>query len=163
MALDRKGIVKAFVDLLKSDTSVLYGSGKLLNIINDKSIKFAKSRVNNKKPFGLYVWCVDETISMYRMQNNDEIYELNFRYEAIAADPETAVQQIDDANERVKLLANLQMYNGQMMSAYYTDSNAQVININPINSSLPAPESTEEKKTIIEIESAIEIEINRYR
>jgi len=162
MALDRKGICTAFADMLKADTTTLFGTNKLLQTIESTGTKFDKAKVNIKSPFGLYIWCEDKIPIDERMQNSDDLYILNFRYEGRASVRETAIENIDDADEQVTKLARAQMFEGQQLTGYYTDSNAQVIDVAPSTSSLPAPEEREDNMVIIENEAALEIQVNRW-
>lgn len=163
MALDRDGIAAAFADMLKADTTTLYGASKLVQIIDPNPIRFTKAKINNSKPVGIYLWAEPEDTVDVRSQNTDEQFIINMRFEGINLDPQNAEKQIDDAYEQVKLLTNTQMWNGQMMTAYYTDSNAQIFNIEPITSTLPPPEPVENQRIVIEIEGAVLVEVNRWR
>ncbi len=162
MALDRRGIARALRDLFRNDTDTLYGSGKLLQLIEDKAALFSKAKVNNNNPNALYLWVDLSDTTEERMQNADTSYLCNFRFESIQVNPENASNTIDDSLERINFLINREMYDGQVLSEYYTDTNAQVINMVSISSTFEPPESTEEKKMTIEIEGAVEIEINRW-
>lgn len=162
MALDRKGIARAIRDLLRSDTDVLYGKKKLIQYIEDSSVFFAKSRVNNIRPNALFIWVSDSSPSEERMQNTDYLYTVDLRFESIKVNPEDASNTIDDALERINYLINEEMYTGTVLSDYYTDTSAQVINISPASSIFDYPESTDGKRMIVEIEGAINIEINKW-
>jgi len=164
MALDRIGIATSFANMLKADTSTLYGSNKLLQIIDPNPVNFSNAKVNAKRAqYGLYLWVNDETTNVCRSQNTDEIFTINMRFEAIEMDILAAITNIDHAYERVKLLANTQMWNGLILSQYYSDSNAQIINIDVLASGFPPPKKNENSIIVTEIESAIQIEINRWR
>lgn len=162
MALDRRGIARALRDLFRADTTTLYGSTKLLQIVEDKAALFAKAKVNNNNPNALFLWVdlVDSTEE--RMQNSDYAYICNFRFESIQINPENAANTIDDALEQINYLINQEMYTGTVLSGYYTDTNAIVINMSPSSSTFEFPESLEGKKMIVEIEGALEIEINKW-
>ncbi len=162
-ALDRNGISTAFANMLKNDTSILYGASNFLQIIEPNPIRFAKAKVNNSDRYGLYLWAEPEDTQDVRSQNEDEQFIINMRFEGINLDPENAEKQIDDAYQRVKVLVNTQMHDGQMMTDWYTDTRAQIFNIEPVTSSLPAPEPEGNQKITIEIEGAILVEVNRWR
>lgn len=162
MALDKRGITKAVRDLFRNDTDTLYGSGKLLQLIEDKAALFSKAKVSNNNPNALYLWVDLSDTTEERMQNADTSHLCNFRFESIQVNPENASNTLDDSLERIKYLINKEMYDGQVLSEYYTDTNAQVINMVLLTSTFEPPESTDGKKMIIEIEGAIEIEVNRW-
>ena len=162
MSLDRRGIARALRDLFRSDTTVLYGDGKLLQLIEDKAALFSKAKVNYNNPNALYLWVDLSDTTEERMQNTDSSYLCNFRFESIQVNPENAANTIDDSLERINYLINEEMYTGQVLSSYYTDSSAQIINMVPLSSTFEYPESTDGKRMIIEIEGAIEIEVNRW-
>jgi hypothetical protein len=165
MALDRSGVTIAVVDMLKAD-SVLYGASGLVQKIESKSVEFSNARADAKRNRTvLYMWSSPEETSDVRMQNSDENYTINMRFETLNIDYEAGVRNIDDAYERVKILTNDQMFNGQMLTAYYTDSTAQIFNIEPTVSSLPEPLVEEDRPGVIvsEVESAIIVQVNRWR
>jgi hypothetical protein len=161
-ALDKSGVSIAIADMLKADTTTLYGTGNLLQIIEPNPVKYSKAKIDNTNAYGLYLWAEgDDNLS--RSQNKDQQFIINMRFEGKNLDPNNAVQQIDDAYQQVLSLVDTQMWNGQMMTDYYTDTNAQIFNLEPIASSLPAPEPGDGQTVIIEIEGAILVEVNRWR
>ena len=162
MALDRRGIARALRDLFRNDTGTLYGSGNLLQLIEDKAALYSKAKVNNNNPNALYLWVDLSDTTEERMQNADTSYLCNFRFESIQVNPENAANTIDDSLERINVIINEEMYGGQVLSSYYTDTNAQIINIVSISSTFEPPESRDGKPMVVEIEGAVEIEINRW-
>jgi hypothetical protein len=160
--LDRYGISTAIANMLIADGSILYGSGRLLQIIEPSPIEFSNAKVDNHNQYGLYLWAEPEDTVDVRAHNGDDSYIINMRFEGIELDPYTAVKAIDNAYERVKFLVNSQMWQGQYLTDYYTDSKANVINIEPITSVLPPPIEGETNHVVIEIDGAIRIEINRW-
>ncbi len=163
MSLDRYGISTAIANMLKADTTTLYGSGKLLQIIDPNPVSMTKAYVDNTNSAGLYIWAEgNDTLSLTRSQNHDDAYTISMRFEIIGLDIKTCFQQIDDAFEKVKDLVNRQMYTGAMLASYYTDSNAQVINIEPAGGSLPPIEEGLNGTIVVEAENAFLVEINRW-
>ena len=163
-SLNRHGICIAIANYLKSDTSILYGSGKLLQIIDPNPVEYTNAFTDAKNNYAaLYLWATPEdSINLIRSQNHDDTYTVNMRFEVIGLDIYICYQSIDDAFERMKKLINTQMYNGGLLSGYYTDGNAQIINIETMSSSLPEPQSTDKGHIVVEIEGAIQVQINRW-
>lgn len=162
MALDRRGIARALRDLFRADTSILYGSSGLLQIIEDKAALFSKARVSNNFPNALFLWVDLSDTTEERMQNIDYLYICNFRFESVRIDPESAANIVDDALERINYLLNEEMYTGTVLSGYYSDTSAQIINMAPVSSTFEYPEMTDGRRMIIEIEGAVEIEVNKW-
>jgi len=163
MSLDRYGISYAIAEMLKTDNSVLYGSGLLLQLIDPNPVNLSKARVDNTNLAALYLWAEsNDNTGLVRSQNSDDSYTINMRFEIIGLDILTCYQQIDNAYERVKKLINQQMYTGTMLTSYYTDTNAQVINIEMTSSSLPPPADDTAGTIVVEVEGAATIEINRW-
>jgi hypothetical protein len=161
--LNRQGIADTLRDMLKNDTTTLYGDGKLLEIIESDPSKFNAAKTEVSRPYGLFIWPADSDNSDTRMQNEDDTYSYDLVFQAINTGSKNAVDQIDRAWERVKVLVRDDMQNGRFLTDYYTDSNAQVINIDVAGSSLPAPtESTDERTMTFVCESAITVQINRF-
>ncbi len=163
--LDRTGIAIAFANMLKDDTSILYGASNYLQIIDPNPVNFSKAHVDAKRNHGaLYVWArPEDSNNTVRMQNSDDRYVINMRFEMLNIDIMAGIREIDDAFERVKYLTNDQMWGGLAMSSWFTDSNAKIINIEPITSDLPEPESTENSLIVIEVESGVLVEVNRWK
>jgi len=162
MALDRAGIADAFANLLKADTGTLYGTGKMLQKISSSPKEFETAKVSSRLETGLYMWISDGDTVDDRIQNTDDLYTLDMRFVGNKADPDTAIDNIDDAFERCKVLIRNQMYEGQYMTSYYTDSNAQFVNIDVISSVLPAPDSDEETTLVFVLKGAVNALINRW-
>lgn len=165
--LDRDGICNAYTDMLKSDTTFLYGAGRLLQKIIYNPILYDKSKVDINNPYQLFVQCESEESEEIRANNIYENYSLSLTFNALAADPYTAYKNIDNAFEHIKILTNKQMWSfdgnaAMMLSDYYTDLTAQIYNVETVNSSLPPPIETESSILTIVVDSAILVQVNRW-
>jgi len=163
--LDRSGVSIAFANMLKADTSVLYGASNLVQIIDPNPVRYSNAKIDAKtNNTALYVWAEPDDTTEVRMRNSDKIYNINMRFETMNINYNAGVKEIDDAYEQVHLLTNEQMYQGQMMTDYYTDGNAQIIDIEPVFGSLPPPEQSESRRNVLttEIEGVIKVAINRW-
>jgi hypothetical protein len=163
-ALDRVGISIAVANLLKDDTSVLYGASNLLQVIEGDPKKFNKAKVDAKRNrHGLYLWASAEGEPNIRSQNADFTYSIGARFEGLDVDTTKLYGHLDDAYERCKDLINDEMYSGGYLTNYYTDTNSTVIDIRTTESDLPEPTEAERQRIVVEIESAFIIEINRIK
>lgn len=162
MSLDRNGIATAIRDFLVTDTTVLYGSARYLQMIIPKAIEFTKARVNNNNPNALYIWVESLDPVEERIQNSDFMYTVDLRFESLFSNPETGSNNIDNSIERVNYLINTEIRNGNDLSSYYSDSNAQIIDMAPMSSTFPSPVESN-GRVIVEIEGAISILVNRWQ
>lgn len=163
MSLNRASICQAFIDMLKADTTTLYGPNKLLTYITDDPISYDQTRVNNRNPSKLFVWCEDTNTVDVRASNEDIEYILGLKYHAKKAKMINAMNTMDSAYERIRHLTNLQMYaGGGMMSSYYSDANSQIYLIEPVDSSLPAPIKNDNREVVTVMESAISVLVNYW-
>lgn len=164
MALDRDGISTAVANMLRAD-STLYGTttASLLQIIEGDPKKFAKAKVNAKRQrYGLYLWAEDSASVSIRPQNKDVMFSINMRFEGANLDITAGMTVVEDAYNRAMLLIDKQMWDGQYLTGYYTDSTATVINMESVGSTLPPPEDGQPTGFFrIEVEGAATVEINR--
>lgn len=160
--LNRQGICDAIRDMFMADTSVLYGNGLLLERIVSDPSRFDQAEVEKADPYGLYIWAESSDNADTRMQNADDSYSIDLRFNATNIKSKNAVDQLDKAYERCKVLLRNEMQNGQYMSSYFSDSNARVLDIDVSGSSLPAPERTTDGNLIFTCEAFATILINRF-
>lgn len=160
-ALDRNGVSDMLRDCLRADTTTLYGTSKLVQVISSDWTEFNNASADTVKPFKLYLECPTKSPSEVRAQNADDEYLVNMRIEGYKIDPDTAVATIDDIDAQVELLVNQQMYSGQMFTAYFTDSNAQVIDAEYHTGDLTAEKQGE--RIVVECAATIIVKINRWR
>jgi hypothetical protein len=162
MSLDRKGITTALANFFKADTTTLYGRGKLIQLIENKTALFSKAKVNNNNPNGIYLHCPGKIKTQFRLQNADYDYTINLRFESIQTNPEKAANTLDDALEQIDELINNEGYSsGDLFSSYYTDANAKIISVDLVESVFEPPELNENKRYVTEIEGAIIVTINK--
>lgn len=148
------------VNMLKADVDNLYGSDKLVQIITDDWSLFqcAKIDINNQYKIFIRISSKDKTESG-RFQNTDEAYIADYRIEGIHTKPDTIANTIAKIDERISKLIDLQYFNGDMFTDYYTDSKVTVYDVIFDNSGLEV--ETKNNKVIAECEGAITILINR--
>jgi hypothetical protein len=160
-ALDRNGVCDMLRDCLQADTTTLYGTSKLVQTISSSWTDYDSAGADTIKPFRLFLYCPLKSPSEVRAQNSDDEYVVNMRIEGYKIDPETAVATIDDIDAQVELLINNQMYGGQMFTAYFTDSNAQVLDAEYQTGELTAEKQGD--KIVVECAGTIIVKINRWR
>ena len=148
------------VDMLKADVDNLYGSDKLVQVITDDWSLFEKSKTDINNPYKMFIRMSpkDKTESG-RFQNTDEAYVADYRVEGTHTKPDTIANTIAKIDERVSKLIDLQFFNGDMFTDYYSDDNVTVYDVTYDNSSLDV--ETKNNKVIAECEGAITIFINR--
>jgi hypothetical protein len=161
--LDRYSIGEIVAARLRADTTSLYGSSNMIQCIETDPVKFSKSSVDKHNPFKIFVWAsiIDEEAP--RASNVDEIYALNFRIEGMKVDIKQAVKIIDDSVRRISYLLNEEMFNGNMLTSYYspTFAGAQIFDIQVNQTQIPIPAPTGDGVLIAECEGAITIRVNR--
>lgn len=159
--LDRKGVTDMVRDCLQADTSILYGTSKLVQVISSNWKDFRGASADTVKPFKLYLATPPKNSADVRAQNADIEFAVNMRIEGYKIDPDTAASTIDDIDAQVELLINQQMYNGQMFSAYFTDSKALVIDAEYQSGDLSMEDTGD--KLVVECAATILVKINRWR
>ena len=159
--LNRKGIATMIADMLKADTSVLYGTSKLVQKIESNPTLFRKASVDIEKPYGIFIWCPENPTEQIRSQNSDETFLINFRVEGLASDTETAVINLDLIDQRIKVLINNQMHEGLNFSSFYSDSKAQVVDVE--RTEAIAEVIFENERLISECSGAIKVLVNRWK
>ena len=161
MALNRSGISDAIANLLKADTTTLYGTTKLIQRIESDPSLYGQSLTNKTNKCALYIWTESVSSDLIRSQNIDKNYSVNLRLEVNLMDIESAYDKLDGAIEQIEWLVNQQMWNGLMLTQYYSDSNAQVYNLEPDLSELPEPR-LENDTFVFELSGAINVYVNKY-
>jgi len=160
MAFNRDTVGTMLVNMLKADTGTLYGSGKLVQIITDDWSLFENSKTDINNPYKMYIKIGQKgKISSGRFQNTDESYTAEYRVEGTNTKPDTIAGTIAQIDERVSKLIDLQFFNGDMFTDYYSDANVTVYNAEYDSSNLTV--ETKNNKVIAECEGAITIFINR--
>ena len=79
--LDKSGISIAFANMLKADTSVLYGAPNYIQIIEPNPVYFANAKIDAKRNnTALYIWAQPDDTPEVRMRNSYENYNINMRF-----------------------------------------------------------------------------------
>jgi len=160
MAFNRDTVGTMLVNMLKADTGTLYGSGKLVQIITDDWSLFENSKTDINNPYKMYIKVGQKSkIESGRFQNTDESYTAEYRVEGTHTKPDTIAGTIAQIDERVSKLIDLQFFNGDMLTDYYSDANVTVYDAEYDSSNLTV--ETKNNKVIAECEGAITIFINR--
>ncbi len=163
MALNKQGIATALKDLFEADTDTLYGSGKLLQYISADPKLYRKAKCDRLRPCRLYISVTPCNTIDVRSQNTDESYEIDLRFIASQSNYTTAINKLDEAYERIKYLINNEMWSGTMLTAYYTDTNAKVINMEPVSGELPPPEDDDTNDITIDADCSATVIVNRWK
>lgn len=158
MSLNRNGIEVMIVDMLKADTTVLYGNDLLLQSIVNSAVEFEKAKVGIRD-YKMFLNVNQKNTIENRAQNKDCIYTLNYRIEGQHSNPDEAQKIIDKIDEQMDLLIDAEFSSGDMLTSYYTDTKAQVYDCEYDNSELTV--ETVDNKIIAECEGAISVYINR--
>jgi len=134
-AIDCKTIRDAVKDCLQADTTILYGSGKLIPAgdIISKEVEFEKAKVDVNSPYKIFLKCDTIEQGEQRAKNKDYSIACQYRVEGLAKDPQTAKDKCDDINERIDFLFSDQMWNGLQMTGFITNSESCVIDIDVSN------------------------------
>jgi hypothetical protein len=158
--LNRAGIAAMICDCLKADTAILYGPSRLVQVITHDPVLFIQAAVDINKPYKLFIWTPDNPTTAVRSQNSDEMFVLNYRIEGLAVIPETAFQTIDKIDQQIKVLINAQMFSGLYFSAYYTDAQGKVFDVERSDASIEVVK-TEGGTIAAECKGGINVLINR--
>ena len=121
-AINRTGVAEMVSDMFEADTTILYGSDKLVQIITFDRVLFEKAKVDLNNKYKMFIDANPKDTIEKRSQNCDELYTLNYRIEGIHSDPDESAKIIDQIDEQVSVLIDAQCYNGDLFTDYYTDS-----------------------------------------
>jgi hypothetical protein len=159
--LDRTDICNAIESLFESD-GTLYGSSALINYITDDIVKFQKATVAVDKPYKMYLHAPRREKVDVRMGNNSD-YNIfvEYRIEGLRSNPQTAIENIDDIEDRMQHLCDNEMWTGGNLSQHFTNTESSVINIEWESSS--ADVRHDEGGIKVESEGTIRVEINRIK
>lgn len=158
--IDKQGIATVVHDMLEADTTVLYGTAKLVQDISTSAAEYVKAKVNNTKPYKLFLVCEDKQTEEVLPQQAVYRYVVAYRIEGIAVDPETARAQIDDIDARIDALVNAQMHGGLMFTDYYSDTTNRIVDAEYDNSGLVTDMRGE--RVLAECSGAITITVISY-
>lgn len=159
--LDRRDICNAIEALLESD-SELYGTTGHLNYITDNIVEYDKARVTIDRPYKMFLKApIREKIATRMGNNADYAIIVEYRIEGLRSNPQTAVDKIDDIDERIDYLIDNEMWTGNNLSSRFTNSESSVTDINTEGSE--ADVSKDEGGWKVECEGSIRVEINRIK
>ena len=158
--IDKVGIANVLKELFEADTSVLYGSSKLVQTISTSAVDFVQAKVDNNKPYKLFLICEDKQTVEVLPQTARHRYIVSYRIEGVMITPETARAQIDDIDARIDVLINSQMHTGNMFVPYYSDSTNRIVDAEYDNSGLITDMRGE--RIFAECSGAISISVIKY-
>ena len=164
--VDRINICNAYKQLFEADASILYGQNKLINSISIKFKEFEQAKIDIGTPYKMYIKAPDKEKQEARMQNADYIITINYRVEGKTIDPETAIERLDDIDERIDYLVDNQMWGGLYLTDYLNVDGNTLVNTEWISSSVDTVmEVTDDGGEVwrIHCEGTITAEINRLK
>ena len=157
--LNREGAAAMICDCLRADTTILYGTNRLVQTITSDPTLFLNAKTDIRAPYKMYVYAADNTAVSVRAQNADELFVVNFRIEGLAVNMTNVFNTLDKIDQQVTVLVNSQMYTGAYFRSYYTDSKARLIDAERSDAGI---EVAQENGTIhAECRGAINILVNR--
>lgn len=159
--LDRTDVCAAIEALLEAD-SELYGASGHLNYITDNIVEFENARVSIDKPYKMYLKAPRRDKIDTRMGNNaDYAITVEYRIEGLKSNPQTAIEKIDDIDERIDYLIDNQMWTGNNLSGHFTNSESTIIDM--VFEGSEADTRKDEGGWKVECEGTIRVEINRVK
>ena len=160
MAFTRDTASNMLVNMLKADTDTLYGTGRLVQVITNDWSLFEKAKIDVNNSYKIFIKMSSKSkLESGRFQCTDEAYVADYRVEGLHTKPDTIAGKLADIDERISKLIDLQFFNGDMFTDYYTDSKVTVYDVVFDNSGLGV--ENRNNKVIAECEGAITILINR--
>ena len=159
--LDRTNILNAIESLLESD-STLYGQSALINYISDDIVRYESAKVSVDVPYKMYIKAPRREKVDVRMGNNtDYNIFVEYRIEGLKSNPQTAIENIDDIEDRIEHLCDNEMWTGGNLSTHFSNSESSVINIEWESGTCDMKK--DEGGWKIESEGTIRVEINRIK
>ena len=160
--MDRLQCCNAIKALFEADTSVLYGSTKLINYITTDIVKFENAKLGVDQPYKMFLKAPRREKVDVRMSGNvDYNIYVEYRIEGLKANPQTSYTNIDDIDERIEHLCDNEMWEGNNLSSYFTNAEVTIINIEWEGSN--ADVKKDEGGWKVESEGTIRVEINRVK
>lgn len=159
--LDRTDICNAIEHMLESD-SILYGSSALINYISDNIVDFENAKVGIDKPYKMYLKAPRREKVDVRMSGNvDYNIFVEYRIEGLKSNPQTAIEKIDDIEDRIEHLCDNEMWMGGNLSDHFTNTESSVKNIEWESGN--ADTRIDEGGIKVEAQGTIRVEINRIK
>lgn len=159
--LDRRDICNAVESLLESD-STLYGSTSLINYISDKVTDYEQARVGVDEPYKMYLKAPRKEKIAVRMGNNvDYASVVEYTIVGLKSNPDTALDQIDDIENRIQHLCDNEMWSGGNLTTHFSNNECTIINIEWEGAT--ADTVKEDGGWKVQSEGTIRVEINRIK
>ena len=159
--LDRTSVLNAVEHLFESD-STLYGSSAFINYISDNIVDFENAKVGIDKPYKMYLKAPRRVKVDVRMSNNvDYNIFVEYRIEGLKSNPQTAIEKIDDIEDRIQHLCDNEMWTGGNLSNHFTNTESSVKNIEWESGN--ADTRIDEGGIKVEAQGTIRVEINRIK
>lgn len=160
-SLDRADICNAIESLFESDAT-LFGPTALINYITDKTVDYDRARVSIDKPYKMFLKAPKREKSDVRMGCNvDYVITVEYRIEGLRADPQVAMDKIDDIDDRIEHLCDNEMWTGLNLSGHFSNAECQVTNLEWEGST--ADTRKDDGGWKVESEGTIRVEINRVK
>jgi hypothetical protein len=161
VSMERSTIVNAIRDRLKADTTTLYGATKLLQIIDSDPLDWENRETTLDNYCALYIRSFLLQPVENLMQAYNETYSISLDFVCDQSDLFAAMTKIDQAYQQVKKLLLQEMFNGKMLSQYYTDTKAQIFDIQVIDNDIS---EVSDQENFIRINSVgnVLIYVNRW-
>lgn len=158
--INRIGISEVLREMLEADTAVLYGAGKLVQDISTSATDFIQAKVNNAKPYKLFLSCEDRRPLEILPQTARHAFDVGYRIEGVAVDVDAAKTQIDSIDARISALVNNQMHGGLVFTDYYSDSSTRIVDAEYDNSGLAV--EVRNGKVVAECSGAVTVVVITY-
>lgn len=159
--LDRTDVLAAMEKLFEAD-STLYGSSAYINNITDSIVEFEEAKISIDKPYKMYLKAPRREKVDVRMSGNvDYNIFVEYRIEGLKSNPQTAIENIDDIEDRMQHLCDNEMWQGSNLAAYFTNTESTVINIEWESGT--AEVRKDDGGIKVESEGTIRVEINRIK
>jgi hypothetical protein len=159
--LDRTSVLNAIESMFESD-STLYGSSSLINYISDNIVDYESAKVGIDKPYKMYLKAPRREKVDVRMSNNvDYNIFVEYRIEGLKSNPQTAIEKIDDIEDRIQHLCDNEMWMGNNLGGHFTNAESSVINIEWESGN--ADTRIDEGGIKVEAQGTIRVEINRIK
>jgi len=160
-SLDRTNICAAIEALLEADTT-LYGPSAYINYISDNIVDYENARVGVDKPYKMYIKAPRrEKVDVRMCSNVDYNIFVEYRIEGLKSNPQTAIEKIDDIDDRIQHLCDNQMWSGNNLAPYFTNAECTVVNIEWEGSN--AYTRKDDGGWKVDAEGTIRVEINRIK
>ena len=163
--VDRRNVCNALKSLFEADTGTLFGQNKLIKSISTKFKEFESAKVDIGTPYKMYIKASLKEKTEARMQNADYTITVNYRVEGKTVEIETAVDRLDDIDDRIDYLIDNEMWSGDYLTNYLAVTGNTMINSEWVSSDVDSVLEPTEGGGVwrVHCEGVITIEINRLK